>query len=48
MIVCLYVDDMIFIGSNSKNFGDFEKIMTKEFQITDIAEVSYFLGIEVI
>lgn len=42
------MDDMIFICKNTKMFGDFEKTMTKEFQMTDNGEMSYFLGVEVI
>ncbi|KAL4283880.1 hypothetical protein GQ457_16G026560 [Hibiscus cannabinus] len=47
MIVCLYVDDMIFIGNNPGMLHDFKTAMTKEFEMTDIGEMSYFLGVEV-
>ncbi|KAL4284533.1 hypothetical protein GQ457_16G014010 [Hibiscus cannabinus] len=47
MIVCLYVDGMIFTGNNLGMFHDFKKAMTKEFEMTDIGEMSYFLGVEV-
>lgn len=47
MIVCLYVDDMIFTGNNPGMSDDFKKAMTKEFEMTDIGEMSYFLGVEV-
>ena len=47
MIVCLYVDDIIFTGNNPCMFNDFKKVMTKEFEMTDIGEMSYFLGVEV-
>lgn len=47
MIVCLYVDDMIFTGNNPGMFNDFKKAMTKEFEMTDIGEMLYFLGVEV-
>ncbi|KAE8679315.1 hypothetical protein F3Y22_tig00111402pilonHSYRG01195 [Hibiscus syriacus] len=47
MIVCLYVDDMVFTGNNPGMFNDFKKAMTKEFEMTDIGEMSYFLGVEV-
>ncbi|KAJ4723526.1 Retrovirus-related Pol polyprotein from transposon TNT 1-94 [Melia azedarach] len=36
LIVCLYVDDLIFTGSNSSLFDDFKNTMTKEFEMTDI------------
>ena len=44
MIVCLYVDDMIFTGNNPGMFDDFKKVMTNEFEISDIGQMSYFLG----
>jgi hypothetical protein len=33
-IVCLYMDDLIFIENNSKMFGDFKQVMIKEFGTT--------------
>ena len=47
LIVCLYVDDIIFMGNNPGMFKNFRKVMTKEFEMTDIGEMPYFLGIEV-
>jgi hypothetical protein len=45
LIVCLYVDDLIFTG----NFGieDFKSVMKDEFEMTDLGLMRYFLGIEV-
>ncbi|KAK3024990.1 hypothetical protein RJ639_044367 [Escallonia herrerae] len=47
MIVCLYMDDMIFTENNPGMFNNFKKAMTKEFEMTDIGEMSYFHGVEV-
>ncbi|XP_071738725.1 uncharacterized mitochondrial protein AtMg00810-like [Rutidosis leptorrhynchoides] len=47
MIVCLYVDDLIFTGSNPKMFEEFKKAMVREFEMTDIGLMAYYLGIEV-
>jgi len=47
LIVCLYVDDLIFIRNNSKMFGDFKKAMIKEFEMMDIGLMSCYLEIEV-
>lgn len=47
MIVCLYVDEMIITGNNPKMFDDFKKTMTKEFEMTNIRHMSYFLGVKV-
>jgi len=48
LILCLYVDDVIFTESNLKMIGDFKNIMMKELEMTDLGLMSYFLGIEVI
>ncbi|KAM1652550.1 hypothetical protein ACFXTN_004992 [Malus domestica] len=47
LIVCLYVDDLIFTGSNLSMFEKFKRVMTKEFKMTNIGLMAYYLGIEV-
>ncbi|KAK8937447.1 hypothetical protein KSP39_PZI012254 [Platanthera zijinensis] len=47
MIICLYVDDMIFTGNNATMYDEFREMMKKEFEMTDLGELSYFLGVEV-
>ena len=47
LIVCLYVDDLIFTGNNEDMFLEFKNSMMKEFDMTDLGRMSYFLGIEV-
>ena len=47
LIVCLYMDDLIFIENNPKMFGDFKQAMIKEFGMTNIGLMSYYLGIEI-
>jgi len=46
LFVCLYVDDLIFIDNNPKMFEEFKKA-TREFEMTDIGLMSYYLRIEV-
>jgi hypothetical protein len=36
LIVCLYVDDLIFTGNNPSMFEDFKKAMAREFEMTNI------------
>lgn len=48
LILCLYVNNVTFIGINPKMISDFKRIMMKEFVMTDLRLISYFLGIEVI
>ena len=45
LIVFLYVDDMIFIGD--LELDEFKAAMMKEFEMTDLGLMKYFLGIEV-
>ena len=34
LIVCLYVDDLMFTGKNVKMFDEFKGSMMKEFEMT--------------
>ncbi|KAJ3701279.1 hypothetical protein LUZ61_004984 [Rhynchospora tenuis] len=47
MFVALYVDDMIFMGNNNEMIEKFKLEMSKEFEMTDLGLMSYFLGLEV-
>jgi len=47
LIVCIYVDELIFTGNNPNMFEEFKKAMIKEFEMSDIGLMSYYLGIEV-
>ena len=46
-LVCLYVDDLIFTGSNPTMFEEFKKVMAREFEMTDLSLMCFYLGIEV-
>ena len=45
LIVCLYIDDMIYTGNIE--LTDFKHAMQSEFEMTDLGIMKYFLGIEV-
>ncbi|RVW45415.1 Retrovirus-related Pol polyprotein from transposon TNT 1-94 [Vitis vinifera] len=47
LIVCLYVDDLIFTGNDEIMFAEFKKSMMLEFDMIDLGKMRYFLGIEV-
>ncbi|KAK3022536.1 hypothetical protein RJ639_047474 [Escallonia herrerae] len=47
LIVCLYVDDLIFTGNDSTIFDKFKRSMIVEFDMSDLGMMHYFLGIEV-
>ena len=48
LIVCLYVDDLIFTGNCTAMFDEFKKSMMDEFEMTDLGMMHYFLGIEIV
>ncbi|GKD57288.1 retrovirus-related pol polyprotein from transposon TNT 1-94 [Tanacetum coccineum] len=47
MIASLYVDDMIYIGSSIHLVSEFKRSMMNMFDMTDLGELHYFLGLEV-
>ncbi|XP_028126303.1 uncharacterized protein LOC114323043 [Camellia sinensis] len=47
LIVCLYVDNLIYTANNSAMFDDFKQSMMIEFDMSDLGLIHYFLGIEV-
>ena len=47
IIICLYVDDLIFTSNNSAMVDEFKREMAAELKMTDIGLMSYYLGIEV-
>ena len=47
LVICLYVDDLIYMGTNMKMVEDFKKAMMKEFEMTDLGLIKYFLGFQV-
>ena len=47
LVICLYVDDLIYMVTNMKMVEDFKKAMMKEFEMTDLDLMKYFLGFQV-
>ncbi|XP_070032044.1 uncharacterized mitochondrial protein AtMg00810-like [Nicotiana tomentosiformis] len=47
LLVCLYVDVLIFTGNNPSLFEVFKKDMSCEFEMTAVGFMSYYLGQEV-
>ena len=47
LIVSLYVDDLIFTGSDKKMIEDFKRDMMKKYEMSDLGFLHYFLGIEI-
>ncbi|KAI3713826.1 hypothetical protein L1987_72412 [Smallanthus sonchifolius] len=47
VIVSLYVDDLIYTGSNEGVCENFKVSMMHEFEMTNLGKMKYFLGVEV-
>ncbi|XP_050891006.1 uncharacterized mitochondrial protein AtMg00810-like [Lathyrus oleraceus] len=48
ILVCLYFDDILLTGSCSDEITKFKKVLMNEFEITDIENMIYFLGMEIL
>ena len=46
-IICLYVDDMLIIGTNMDGVQDTKKYLSSQFKMKDLNEVDTILGIKV-
>ena len=47
LLVCVYVDDIIYTSSSISLIEDFKKKMMTEFDMTDLGLLHYFLGLQV-
>jgi hypothetical protein len=48
MVIDIYVDDLIIIRDNDVDILDLKKLLKQTFEMKDLGELRYFLGIEVI
>lgn len=47
LIVSLYVDDLLVVGSNEELVMEFKQKMEDMFEMSDLRGMRYFLGMEV-
>ena len=47
IIIQIYVDDIVFGGTSEKLCKDFTNLMTSEFEMSLMGELTYFLGLQV-
>ena len=47
IVVCFYVDDLIYFGNNHHLLADFKHSMMRNFEMTDLGIMKYFLGMQV-
>ena len=48
VFLVLYVDDILLIGNNVKILSDVKKWLAEQFQMKDLGNASYVLGIQII
>ncbi len=48
VIIVIYVDDLIIIGDSDADIFNLKKLSKQKFEMMDLRELHYFLGIEVI
>jgi hypothetical protein len=48
VVIVIYVDDLIIIGDSDEDIYDLNKLLKQKFEMKDLGELRYFLGIEVI
>ncbi len=48
VVIIIYVDDLIITGDSDVNIFDLKKLLKQKFEMKDLGELRYFLGIEVI
>nr|CAN61071.1 hypothetical protein VITISV_006592 [Vitis vinifera] len=47
VIIIVYVDDIILIGDHVEEIGKLKSFLTHEFEIKDLGNLKYFLGMEI-
>lgn len=47
LIVCVYVDDIIYTGSSCSLVEEFKQSMMQNFEMSDLGLLHYFLGLEI-
>ena len=47
-LIAVYVDDIILAGKSNKKLTSVKQALSKEFQVKDMGELHYFLGVKVV
>ena len=48
VVITIYVDDLIIVGNSAMEIVCVKSLLKQEFEMKDLGELRYFLGIEVI
>lgn len=46
LMVCLFMDDLLITGESKLKIEDLKSTMKSEFEMSDMGNLSYFLGME--
>ena len=47
MVMLMYVDDLIIAGSHQKRISHTQELLQREFEMTNLGLMHFYLGIEV-
>ena len=47
-IIGVYVDDIVLAGKNMKQINEVKKTLSNKFDVKDLGELNYFLGVQII
>jgi hypothetical protein len=47
LLVQIYVDDIIFVGSSHALVANFSNTMSREFEMSMMGELTFFLGLQI-
>ena len=47
LIICLYVDDLIYTSKCEALLNEFQQLMKDEFDMTNLGVMNFFLGLEI-
>jgi hypothetical protein len=47
IVIVIYVDDLIVTRDSDANISDLKKLLKQKFEVKDLGELCYFLGIKV-
>ena len=47
IVICVYIDNLLIFGPKLSDIATLKSEVTKTVDITDLGEISYFLGIKI-
>lgn len=47
-VITVYVDDILLAGKSDKQIAEVKEALSKQFEVKDMSELHYFLGVNVV